>query len=261
MSEFKYIKIQSYDAVALITIDRPPVNALNREVFSEIKEAFTKLSSDRDVRAVVITGGGKKAFVAGADINEFIELSKVGRVKEMSTNGQDVFNYIEQTDFPVIAAISGFCFGAGNELAMACDLRIASESSKFGQPEINLGLIPGAAGTQRLPRLVGKAVAKRMIYLGDPISAAEAYRVGLVNEVVPDDQVLEYSLSLAKKLAAKAPVALGYCKRCINEGVEVSLAEGQDLESDYFDKVFKTEDVFEGINAFFEKRNPIFKGE
>ncbi len=261
MRDVKYVKVEKLENIVQVTIDRPPVNALNSEVFAEIKETFSDLAKDATIRAAVLTGAGEKAFVAGADIKEFVEFSKVGKVKELSVGGQDAFNVLEQAGFPIIAAIQGFCFGGGNELAMACDLRIAGESAKFSQPEINLGLIPGAAGTQRLTRLIGKTAAKQMLYFGEPIDAAEAYRLGLVNKVVPDAELLDQALAWARKLATKAPVALKLIKKAINEGIDLPLSQGQVLEQDCFDEVFKTEDVMEGITAFFEKRKPSFQGK
>lgn len=261
MSNSNFVKVEKKDNVAVLTIDRPPVNALNSEVIAELRKVITGLVSDPDVRAAVITGAGEKAFIAGADIKEFVEYSKVGRVKELSVDDQEVFNILEHVNFPTIAAIRGFCFGGGNELAMACDLRIAGEGAKFSQPEINLGLIPGAGGTQRLTRLVGKTAAKQMIFFGEPIDAAEAYRIGLVNKVVPDNELMDQAMAWAKKLAAKAPLAFKFAKKAIDLGINTSLTQGQVIEQDCFDEVFKTEDVMEGINAFFEKRKPDFQGK
>jgi enoyl-CoA hydratase len=247
-------------AVAVVTINRPKVlNALNTQTISELERVMRDLQQDAAVRAVVLTGAGEKSFVAGADINELAVLSPAeGQLH--GRRGQAVFDLIEQLGKPVIAAINGFALGGGCELAMACTLRVAADSARFGQPEINLGIIPGYAGSQRLPRLVGKGRALEVLLTGDMIGAARAYEIGLVNRVVPAADLIAEARSLATALASKAPVATRYIIEAVNHGMEMPLAEAQLLEGTLFGLVASTDDMKEGTKAFLEKRPATWRG-
>ena len=209
--------------------------------------------------AVIVTGAGKKAFVAGADIVELAQLEPV-RARELAQRGQELCEFLERMGKPVVAAINGFALGGGCELAMACTMRVAADTAKLGQPEINLGLIPGYGGTQRLPRLVGRARALELLLTGDPISAEEAWRIGLVNRVVPATALMQEAKSLASALASKAPIAVGYILDAVRDGFQMSLAEGCAHEATLFGLVATTDDMREGTRAFLEKRRPNFKG-
>ena len=246
--------------VAIVTINRPRVlNALNSETLDELRRVVLDLRQDDGVRAIVVTGAGEKAFVAGADINELAVLSPAGG-REHALAGQHVFDLIQNLGKPVIAAINGFALGGGCELAMACTLRLAADTAKLGQPEINLGLIPGYAGTQRLARLVGAGRALEIILTGTPISAAEAERIGLVNRVVPAAELMNEAKKLAAHLAAQAPIAVRYIIAAINKGVEMGFAESSVFEATLFGLVASTADMREGTRAFLEKRKAEFKG-
>lgn len=258
MTELVRFEVEA--GVALITIDRPPVNALSAQTLTELEAAVAKAGADDSVKAVVIRGGGSKAFVAGADIAEFPTLAPEQAVA-LAQRGQKIFDAIQALPKPVIAAVQGFALGGGCELAMACDLRVATESAKFGQPEINLGIIPGYGGTQRLARLVGPSRAKYLCLTGDMIGAQEASRIGLVDVVVPDAELLETAKALAAKLASKAPVAMALIKRAVDAGLQGSLAQGLELEARLFGKVFGTADATEGVSAFLAKRAPNFQGK
>jgi enoyl-CoA hydratase/carnithine racemase len=257
---FDNLLVDRDGAVAIVTINRPKVlNALNSQTLDELRHAMLDLQHDAGVRAIVVTGAGDKAFVAGADINELAALSPtLGR--EHALAGQHVFDVIENLGKPVIAAINGYALGGGCELAMACTLRIASDAAKLGQPEINLGIIPGYAGTQRLARLVGKGKALEIILTGAPISAVEAERIGLVNRVVPAAELIAEAKKLAAHLAAQAPVAVRYILAAVNKGMEMGSAEGAVFEATLFGLVAATDDMREGTRAFLEKRKPEFKG-
>ena len=246
-------------AVAILTINRPKVNALNGATLAELRTAFEALQADDTVRAVVLTGGGDKAFVAGADINELAVLTPV-QGKEHARLGQRIFDLIENLGKPVIAAVNGFALGGGCELAMACTIRIAADTAKLGQPEINLGIIPGYAGSQRLPRLVGKGRALEMLLTGDHIPAARAYEIGLVNKVVPAAELMAAATAMAQTLAAKAPVAARYIIEAVNQGLDMPLAHGQFLETSLFGAIASTDDTREGTSAFLEKRKAAWKG-
>ena len=248
-------------AVAVITINRPEKrNALNSETVDELRRAILALKHDDGVRAVVIIGAGDKAFIAGADINELAEQTPVGG-RERAHRGQHVLDLIETMGKPVVAAINGVALGGGCELAMACTIRIAADTARLGQPEINLGLMPGYAGSQRLPRLVGKGRALELLLTGDAITAAEAHRIGLVNRVVPAAELAAEARKLAATLADKAPVAARYIIDAVNRGLEMSSAEAELYEATLFGLVSTTEDMREGTRAFLDKRKPQFKGK
>jgi enoyl-CoA hydratase len=247
--------------VVVVTINRPKVlNALNTLTIDELRRAMLELKADPVVRAVVLTGAGEKAFVAGADIKE-LAVQTPAQGKEHAQLGQHVFDVVENLGKPVIAAINGFALGGGCELAMACTLRLAADTARLGQPEINLGITPGYAGTQRLPRLVGKGVALDLLLTGRQMTAEEALRIGLVNRVVPAAELLPEAKKLAAELAAKAPIATQYIIEAVNRGLEVSFDKAQFLEASLFGLVASTADMREGTTAFLEKRKPTFKGE
>ena len=259
MDGYDNLIVEVDNGIAVITINRPKeMNALNPATVKELDDAFLKLGKDSAVGAVIITGNDK-AFVAGADISSMVEMAPIP-AKEWASFGQQVFARIENFSRPVIAACGGFTLGGGCELAMACDIRIASDKAKFGQPEVNLGIMPGFAGTQRLPRLVGKGQAKILIFTGDIIDATEALRIGLVDKVVPQETLLDTAKSLAAKIVTKAPYAVQQAKRAINQGMEVDSASGIILEAEAFGMCFTTKDQREGMKAFLEKRTPQFTG-
>ena len=248
-------------AVAIVTVNRPKVlNALNAPTLEELRRTVLALKYDDGGRAVIVTGAGEKSFIAGADINELAQQTPTtGRDHAM--HGQHVFDLIENMGKPVIAAINGYALGGGCELAMACTLRIAADTAKLGQPEINLGIIPGYAGTQRLSRLIGKGRALELLLTGDQISAQEAHRLGLVNRVVPAAELMKECRSLAANLAAKAPIAVRYIIDAVNKGMQMSFPEAQIFEATLFGLVASTEDMREGTRAFLEKRTAMFKGK
>jgi enoyl-CoA hydratase/carnithine racemase len=251
------VKAEVRDGILYVTIDRPKVlNALNGQTVEEIYKVFAEGRDDANVKAVILTGGGEKAFVAGADINELAQKTPITG-KDTSERGQFILSFIERFPKIVIAAINGFALGGGCELAMACDFRIAAESASFGQPEIDLGIIPGFGGTQRLPRLVGEAKALEMNLIGQPISAAQAYEFGLAHEVVPDHELFDTSLGWARKLAGQAPVAVGQIKKV---SAQPDLDAGIEAEKEGFVAAFGSEDAREGIGAFLGKRKPQWKG-
>lgn len=258
---YEHLLIDREDNVAVLTINRPEkYNALNDEVVEEISAAMDELAADEEVRAIVITGAGDKAFISGADIGMLRDLQKSGDAVANSRRGQAMTLKVENLPKPVIAAVNGYALGGGLELAMACDIRLASENARLGQPEIGLGVSPGYGGTQRLPRLVGKGMAKLLIFTGDMIDAQEALRIGLVQRVVPQAELLTEAKALAGKLAAKSPLTLAACKEAINRGLEVDLERGLTIESLEFGVLRSTEDYEEGTSAFLEKRKPLFKG-
>lgn len=259
--EYKNIKFEKEDAIAIVTIDRPKaLNALNDETVSELDHCFTAIADDKNILCVILTGGGEKAFVAGADIGELATLDVVsGRAK--CDRGQAMLFKIEHLPQPVIATINGFALGGGCEIAMACDIRLASEKAKLGQPEVNLGIIPGYAGTQRLPRLVGYGKAKQMIFTGDFISAEEAYRIGLVDEVYPAEELMSQAKAMAQKIASKGPLAIRAAKEAINQSINVDLRSGGEFEAALFAAICATEDKTEGTKAFLEKRKAEFTGK
>jgi enoyl-CoA hydratase len=257
---YENLLVDREGAVALVTLNRPAkLNALNARIIAELGHVMAALGADPDVRAVVLTGAGEKAFVAGADINE-LAVQSPAQGKEHASAGQRVFDRIESLGKPVIAALNGFALGGGCELAMACTLRIAADTARLGQPEVNLGLTPGYGGSQRLPRLVGRGRALELLLTGDMISAARAYEIGLVNRVVPAADLRAEAMKLAATLAAKAPVAVQYILEAVHHGAEMPLAEGQHLEATLFGLVASTDDMKEGTRAFLEKRKPDWTG-
>src|SRR5687767_5647784 len=258
---FDNLLIERDGAVAIVSLNRPKVlNALNSQTLTELASAMTAFKDDAGVRAVVLTGSGEKAFVAGADINELAVLSPVAG-KEHARHGQQIFDSIEQLGKPVIAAINGFALGGGCELAMACTLRLAADTARFGQPEINLGIMPGYAGSQRLPRLVGRGRAQELLLTGDMIGADEAWRIGLVNRVVPAAQLLDEAKKLAQVLAAKAPVAVRYILDAVAAGGDMAFADAEDHEATLFGLVSTTDDMRVATRAFLEKLKPAFTGK
>jgi enoyl-CoA hydratase len=257
---FDHLLIEREDATAIVTINRPKVlNALNAATLDELRRAMLELKQDAGVRVVILTGAGEKSFVAGADINELAVQTPTGG-REHALAGQHVLDLIENMGKPVIAAINGYALGGGCELAMACTLRLAADTARLGQPEITLGLIPGYAGTQRLPRLVGKGKAMEMILTGAPIAAVEAQRIGLVNRVVPAASLMTEARALAAQLAIAAPIAMRYIINAINKGMEIPFAEACQYEATLFGLVASTDDMREGTSAFLAKRKAEFKG-
>jgi len=258
--DYKNIKFEKEGAVAILTIDRPKaLNALNDETVMELHRCIDEISKDREIRCVILTGGGEKSFVAGADIGELAECDVVSG-KATCDKGQDLFFKIENLPQPLIAAINGFALGGGCELAMACDIRLASEKAKIGQPEVNLGIIPGYGGTQRLARIVGPGKAKQMIFTGDHIGAEEAHRIGLVDEVYPPEELMAKAREMAGKIASKGPLAVKAAKEAVNTGMYINLRAGCELEGTLFAGICASEDKEEGTKAFLEKRKPEFKG-
>ncbi|MFW9794075.1 MAG: enoyl-CoA hydratase/isomerase family protein [Candidatus Thorarchaeota archaeon] len=259
MSE-QEVLYEAADGVATITINRPAkYNALNTTVVTTLRELFKKAEEDISVRSIILTGAGDKAFAAGADITEF-EDKDSQTVRPLAENGQELCKYIESMTKPVIAAVNGFALGGGCEIAMACDFRYASKNAKFGQPEINLGLIPGFGGTVRLARLVGLGMAKELVYTGDQIRADEALRIGLVNKVFESvEELMDGTLELAKKLTTKPGVAMNLAKQSLNNAWTLPLADNLKFEVDVFCETFDTEDKVEGVDAFLNKREANFK--
>jgi enoyl-CoA hydratase len=259
--EKQYVQVTIEEGIAIVTIDnQPALNALNAPTLSQLDQVFSDLAGNKEVNGVIITGAGEKSFVAGADISEFNSV-KGNEAAAFMARGQRIFDKIEAFDRPVIAAVNGFAFGGGNELAMSCDIRIASENALFGQPEVTLGIIPGYGGTQRLPRLIGPGKAKEIIFADERINAQEALRIGLVQRVVPKGQAVEEAKKLLKKITAKGPIAIKMCKKAINEGLTMSLRAGLDLEAQCQGICFATEDKVEGAKAFLEKRPANFRGK
>jgi len=258
---FENIQMEIREAVAFLTLNRPKVlNALNAATLRELETAILAIREDAAVRAVVLTGAGEKAFAAGADIQELSQANGIDG-RDLALRGQAVFRSIETCGKPVIACINGFALGGGCELALACHLRIASETARLGQPEVKLGLIPGYGGTQRLARLVGKGIALQMILTGEMVTAAEALRVGLVNEVVAPDQLPARGEALARAIAGMAPLAIRYSLEAVDRGYDLPQEEGLFLEAALFGLACGTADKAEGTAAFLAKRAPVWKGE
>ena len=257
---FDNLLLERDGAVAVLTINRPMVlNALNVQTLDELRRAVLELKHDPAVRAVIVTGAGEKSFIAGADINELAVQSPTDG-REHAIRGQHVFDLIEHMGKPVIAAINGYALGGGCELAMACTIRIAADTAKLGQPEINLGLVPGYAGTQRLARIVGRGRALELLLTGDQITAQEAHRLGLVNRVVAAADLMAEARALAASLAGKAPIAVRYILEAVHKGLEMPFPQAQIFEATLFGLVAATDDMREGTKAFLEKRKPDFKG-
>lgn len=251
---YQHLIYEVKDGIAYVTVNVPKsLNALSNGVLDELYAAFTSVNNDPEVQIAILTGAGEKAFVAGADISEMVKLTTLeGRA--MMIKGQKVMNLIESIDKVVIGAINGFALGGGCELAMACDMRIASEKAKFGQPEVNLGIIPGFGGTQRLPRLVGKGMGKYLIMTADMIDAQEAYRIGLVEKVVPAEELMGAAEKVAKTIMSKAPIAIRAAKIAINNGICLDVKTGVAFEGEALVAPFSSEDRNEGMTAFLEKR-------
>ncbi len=258
---FETLLYEKRNGIGYVTVNRPDkLNALNRQVMDELDECFRALQKDGEVRVAVLTGAGEKAFVAGADVGGIAAQTPL-EGKAMAEHGQGILDRIENLGKPVIAAVNGYALGGGCELAMACTLRIAAENARFGQPEVKLGIIPGYAGTQRLARLVGKGRALELILSGEPVTAQEAYRIGLVNQVVPPTELMAAAETLAKKIMANAPLAVRFALEAVNQGMEMTQAQGQLLEATLFGLCCTTADMKEGTRAFLEKRPPKFTGQ
>jgi len=250
-----FINVEQQGAVAVLTIDRPKaLNALNPEVLADLKAAFEGIDQSA-VRCVVLTGAGEKSFVAGADIGSMSTMTKA-EGEAFGKLGNDIFLAIEHFPLPVIAAVNGFALGGGCELAMSCDIRICSDNAVFGQPEVGLGITPGFGGTQRLARLVGMGMAKQMLYSARNIDAAEALRIGLVNSVVPQADLMETALKLANTIAKNAPIAVRACKKAVNEGMQVSIDKAVEIEEKLFGDCFETHDQVEGMACFLSREKP-----
>jgi enoyl-CoA hydratase len=244
--------------IAFATINNPPMNALSREVFQEMDQAFAEMDRDQGIKAIVFSGEGR-AFIAGADIRMLQALTNAAEARELVAIFHKTLNKVEELRKPVIAAVHGYCLGGGLEVALACHMRVAGEKAQFGVPEIKLGVFPGAGGTQRLPRVVGKAKALEMILTGEFISAQEAMALNLVNQVVPQEKVQEAARALAEKIVSKGQVSVRYAMEVVIEGLKGDLHRGLDLEAEYFSKLCETEDKNEGMAAFLEKREPNFQ--
>jgi enoyl-CoA hydratase len=258
---YQNIEVAREGRLATVTVNRPEkLNALTRATIDELRTAFEELGADAEVGGVILTGAGEKAFVAGADIGELNDLGPVA-AREHALRGQALCRTIETLGKPVVAAVQGFALGGGCELAMACTLRVAGEKARFGQPEVKLGLIPGFGGTQRLGRLVGRGAALELLLTGEMIDAREAHRLGLVNRVVPQDQVMEEARTLMASILERGPLAVRYTLEATHQGLEMPLEDGLRLEANLFAVTFATEDKVEGTRAFLEKRPPAFRGK
>jgi enoyl-CoA hydratase len=256
---YETLLIEKEEGVALVKLNRPPLNSLSAQMYNEIHDAFYEFEKDDAIKAIVLTGAGERAFAAGLDVKEvggktIPEYYAFGRVSKRC------LDKVAGIGKPTIAALFGFVFGGGCELALACDLRIAASDANIGCPEINLGIIPGSGGTQRLPRLIGVAKAKELLYMGDTVSGDEAYRIGLVNRAVPRERLMDEAKAWAGKLASKPRVALSVLKSAVDNGMNMDLASGLALEGEYFLTTYVSEDGREGVQAFVEKRKPAFKG-
>jgi enoyl-CoA hydratase/carnithine racemase len=260
MGDYQCVKVSVEDRIATLTIDHPPANAFNKQVIEELDSVFDEVTADDEVKAIIITGAGQ-FFIAGADINEIYAVKdKPEEAEAFIRRGKEVFNKVEASQKPVIAAMNGrFALGGGLELAMACHIRLAEDGLRMGQPEINLAIIPGWGGTQRLPRTVGKGKALEMMLTGDPITAQEAYRIGLVDKVVPTGRVLKEATGLAKRIISKSALPVAAIIRAVNEGLEKDLQGGLEVETEQFVALQGSEDMEEGLTAFLEKRKPEFK--
>lgn len=259
---YQFVKTEIRENVGILTISNPQkLNALSRAVVNDLSQALDDFENDEKIRVIVITGEGDRSFIAGADIAEFENYPTPVEARTLVRKTQLTIHKIEQSSKPVIAAINGYCLGGGLELALSCDIRYASEKAKLGQPEINLGIIPGAGGTQRLPRLIGKGKAKEMIFSGKPISAQEALGVQLVQKVFPHGELLTETINFANELAKKPPLALAAAKELIDKGYDIDMDAALVMEIDKFSILFSTEDKVEGVKSFLEKRDPKFVGK
>ncbi len=257
----KNLLVEIADGTAVVTINRPKaLNALNEETLRELQCAFVGLAEDTNVQVIIITGSGEKAFVAGADISAMQPLDAL-QAREFAKLGHEVMRSIEACPKPVIAAVNGFALGGGCELALGCDIRIAAENARFGQPEVNLGVIPGFGGTQRLARLVGKGLAMEIILTGDMLDAAEAHRIGLANKVIAQAELLDTAKAMAAKIASKGPLAVKLAKEAIRNGLEMDLDKANQYEAELFGLCFASEEQKEGMQAFLEKRPAKFAGK
>lgn len=254
VKNYNNLLVEVEDGIAIVTINRPKsLNALNSETLAELGQIASAIETSKEVKVVILTGSGQKAFVAGADISEMVNATpQEGRA--MALLAAETFHKLENMPQVTIAAVNGFALGGGCEISMACDIRVAAENAKFGQPEVNLGILPGFGGTQRLARLVGKGRAKEMIFTTDQIDAQEAYRIGLANKVVPQDQLIDFCKEMAKKIMSKASFAVTLAKQAINIGLDTDLDSGLKLEANLFGLSFSTHDKLEGMTAFLEKR-------
>jgi enoyl-CoA hydratase len=258
---YSHILFGTEGGVATVTINRPDkLNALSTEVILELRDAFERIAGEREIRAAIVTGAGEKAFVAGADIAELEKLSGA-EAREFALRGQRIFRLLETCGKPSVAAVNGYALGGGLELAMACTVRFAVENARLGQPEVKLGIVPGYGGTQRLPRLVGRGVALEMLLSGEPVTAAEAHRIGLVNAVVPPTELLSCSRAWLAKVLANGPVAIALAMEAVDAGLEAGIEQGLRLEAAAFGLSAATEDRREGTRAFLEKRRPVFAGK
>lgn len=258
--QFDNLILEKKDKIAVITINRAKfLNSLNRETLQELNESLEEIIKDIEIDVLIITGKGK-AFIAGADISEMKDMSAI-EAQRFALLGQSIFRKIELMKKPVIAAVNGYALGGGCELAMSCDIRIASMEAKFGQPEVTLGVTPGFAGTQRLPRLIGRTKANELIFTGSIINAQEAERIGLVNKVVSVEELMNESLALAKKIASNGQLAVRFCKAAINMGIDIDIERGMTYEAEVFGLCFNTHDQKEGMTAFIERRKPKFLGK
>lgn len=255
----KLVKYEVKDNIATVQLDNPPLNVLSTKLKQDLWDCLQEISSRPDIRVLILTGAGDRAFMVGADIKEFSNFMEPGKAKESSLASHKTFCLLESMPIPTIAAINGLALGGGCELALCCDIRIAAENVQLGLPEINLGLFPGAGGTQRLARLLGPSAAKELMFTGKTIDATKAYVMGLVNKVVPKGKAYSEALKLAQELSQKPGAALELIKKAVNQGIEKTLHEGLELEADLIDQVFLTEDIKEGVAAFIEKRKPCFK--
>jgi enoyl-CoA hydratase len=258
---YETLIVEREDKVGIIKLNRPPVNPLNTKLYLELYDALSELDNDAGIGAIIITGNGEKAFAAGLDIKEVMGKSIIEVLNFCWAGPRKTFDKLTSIEKPTIAAVFGLTLGGGCEVALCCDFRIASEDVVFGLPEINLGIMPGSGATQRLTRLVGPSRAKELLFSGDNVNAQEAYRIGLANKVVPKDKLMEEAKAMAKKLASKPKVALGLIKKCVDNGLNTDLASGLTMEMNAFSIAFASEDGKEGINAFNEKRKPIYKGK
>ncbi|MCH5585297.1 enoyl-CoA hydratase-related protein [Shimazuella sp. AN120528] len=262
MTDWSCITLEFEQSIGILRLSRPKVlNALNVQMLTEIRDALHHVMTRSEIKALIITGTGEKAFAAGADITELSKIKNGFEAEKQALLGQSVFDMVENMPIPVIMAVNGFALGGGCELALAGDIILAAEHAKFGQPEINLGILPGYGGTQRLARAIGEKNAKYYTFTGESFDSREAFRLGLVQKIFPIDQLLPEAKTLAKKLAKLAPIALHYMKKSIHNGLEMPLEKGLQLEASYFGLTFQTADRSEGMNAFLEKRKPTFRGE